>query len=91
MTWRTDKASPSGLAWHEGRLWMASLNGERLWSVRVEDGQATGQRAWFVGEYGRLRTVTVAPDGTLWLTTSNRDTRGTPAKNDDRIFSLTLD
>lgn len=90
VTWPTSKASPSGLAWHEGRLWMASLRGERLWAVTVEDGEATGRKAWFVGEYGRLRTVAVAPDDTLWLTTSNRDTRGNPGKNDDRILALTV-
>lgn len=90
VTWRTDVASPSGLAWLDGRLWMASLRGERLWSVRVEDGRAVGRRDWFVGKYGRLRTVAVAPDGTLWVTTSNRDTRGEPAKDDDRILALSL-
>ena len=39
-------------------------------------GQPQG---FFVGDYGRLRTVVVAPDGNLWLTTSNRDGRGDPA------------
>ncbi|WP_110206061.1 PQQ-dependent sugar dehydrogenase [Nocardioides daejeonensis] len=90
VTWRTSEASPSGLAWLDGRLWMASLRGERLWSVRVTDGEATHRRAWFVGRFGRLRTVAVAPDGTLWVTTSNRDTRGDPRKGDDRILALAV-
>src|SRR5690606_38212848 len=88
VTWPTDKASPSGLAWLGDRLWMGSLRGERVWAVRVEDGKAVGRRAWFVGKHGRQRTVAVAPDGTLWLTTSNRDTRGEPAEDDDRILAL---
>lgn len=38
--------------------------------------------------YGRLRTLVVAPDGTLWVTTSNTDSRGQPAADDDRVISL---
>ncbi|KRF15723.1 PQQ-dependent sugar dehydrogenase [Nocardioides sp. Soil796] len=86
VVWRTSDASPSGLAWADGFLWMASLRGERLWRVKVEDGVASDPTDFFVGKYGRLRTVVLAPDGNLWLTTSNRDGRGDPAEADDRIL-----
>jgi glucose/arabinose dehydrogenase len=86
IVWRTDQASPSGLAFREGELWMASLMGERLWRIKLRDGRATQPVDYFVGAYGRLRTVVVAPDGNLWVTTSNRDGRGDPQSGDDRIL-----
>ena len=88
--WRTSEASPSGLAFHEGSLWMASLRGERLWQVPVTPGGIDRPRDWFVGDYGRLRTVVVAPDGNLWVTTSNKDGRGDPAPGDDRILQIAV-
>jgi glucose/arabinose dehydrogenase len=40
------------------------------------------------GEYGRLRTPVVGPDGALYVLTSNRDGRGAPADEDDRILRI---
>jgi glucose/arabinose dehydrogenase len=87
LVWPVEQASPSGLAYADGRLWMAGLRGQRLWRIEVsEDGRATRPTAFFTEDYGRLRTVATAPDGLLWLTTSNRAGRGEPTPADDRII-----
>jgi glucose/arabinose dehydrogenase len=86
VTWSTDDASPSGLAFVGGRLWLGALRGERLWRVDVDGRRASEEKGFFVGKYGRVRTVVAAPDGNLWVTTSNRDGRGDPTGQDDRIL-----
>lgn len=88
IVWNVAEASPSGLAHRDGELWMASLRGERLWRITLDGGRATRAEDFFVGAYGRLRTVAVSPDGSLWVTTSNRDGRGEPSREDDRILII---
>jgi hypothetical protein len=39
-------------------------------------------------KYGRLLTVVGAPDGALWLTTSNRDGHGHPVPADERVLRI---
>jgi glucose/arabinose dehydrogenase len=87
IQWPVDEASPSGLAYFGGSLWVACLRGQRLFRIPVAaDGSLADPAPMFVGEYGRLRTVVAAPDGTLWFATSNRDGRGSPRDGDDRIL-----
>ncbi len=90
VTWGTGEASPSGLALAGGHLWLGALQGERLWRVEVdEQGRTAGEAtAYLVGEHGRVRTVAEAPDGSLWVTTSNRDGRGSPGPDDDKILRI---
>ncbi len=91
IQWSTDEASPSGLAYFGGALWVAALRGQRLFQIPVgADGSLGDPAPLFVGQYGRLRTVVAAPDGTLWFTTSNRDGRGSPRDGDDRILQFRL-
>ncbi|UAC01035.1 PQQ-dependent sugar dehydrogenase [Dactylosporangium vinaceum] len=86
VTWPTDDASPSGAAIIGDTLYVAGLRGERLWTVPLS-GERTGTpKAELTGRYGRLRTAVAAPDGSLWVTTSNRDGRGEPKTGDDRIL-----
>jgi aldose sugar dehydrogenase len=90
VVWRTRDASPSGLAYWQGELWMAGLRGQRLWEIPIDGTKAGDPIARFRGDYGRLRTVAVASDGrSLLLTNSNTDGRGDPAGDDDRLFQVT--
>jgi glucose/arabinose dehydrogenase len=55
------------------------------------DGRSIAfQEQLLKGQYGRLRDVEPAPDGSFYVLTSNRDGRGSPADEDDRILRVTL-
>jgi glucose/arabinose dehydrogenase len=92
VQWKTSEASCSGAAIVERILATACLRGQRVWLVELTaNGGILGQpSALLTGEYGRLRTVVAAPDGSIWLTTSNHDGRGNPKPEDDRILRLVL-
>lgn len=89
--WDTDEASPSGIAHAEGAVWMTALMGERLWRIQLDGEEVVGEpEGFFAGEHGRLRTIETAPDGSLWLVTSNTDGRGDVDDADDQILRLEL-
>jgi glucose/arabinose dehydrogenase len=86
VTWSTSDASPSGLAIAGDTAYIAALRGERLWTVSLAGDTVGRPVARLEDRYGRLRTVQVAPDGALWLTTSNTDGRGDIRAGDDRVL-----
>ena len=89
VTWRPSEASPSGAAVVGDSLYVAALRGQRLWRVPLDGTGGAGEpQALLQGEFGRLRAAERAPDGSLWLLTSNRDGRGEPVAEDDRVLRL---
>lgn len=75
----------------EGDLFVAALRGQRLYRFDLAgdgSGAVVGTEELLAGQFGRLRHVEQAPDGSLWVLTSNRDGRGTPKTGDDRILRL---
>lgn len=90
-----DTIAPSGAAFvsEEGSSWtgdyvLAALAGRELHRLELDEAEVVGDEVLLEGEYGRLRAVVEAPDGTLWVLTSNRDGRGSPVEEDDRIIRL---
>jgi glucose/arabinose dehydrogenase len=76
-----------------GSLLFVGLRGESLYRVALDAANPTtvvGFERLLQGEYGRMRDVVEGPDGALYLATSNRDGRGRPAANDDRVLRLTV-
>ena len=60
-----------------------------LRAIPVAGGTAGTPSDYYSDEFGRLRTAAVAPDGSVWLVTSNTDGRGNPTEGDDRILRIT--
>ncbi len=88
VTWATSAASPSGAAIIGTNLYVAALQGECVWKIPLDGASAGKPTRMLAGRYGRIRTVVAAPDGTLWVATSNRDGRGSPREGDDRIVAV---
>jgi glucose/arabinose dehydrogenase len=90
-TWTpTAIASPSGIAVHNGYIYVGCLRGQGIYRLDL-DGRNPRK---LLASYGRIRTVTVAPDGSLWASTSNRDQVGREDRlpqtpEGDRILRIT--
>ena len=71
----------------KGNFFLGCLKGERL--IRVElNGRKVLSQEDVVKDYGRIRDVAEGPDGFVYFSTSNRDGRGKPTEDDDRIMRL---
>jgi glucose/arabinose dehydrogenase len=95
----TPAEAPASLMAYSGKLFpqfrdnlfFGALKGQGLWRLEIDPSnpdQITKQEKLFGGEYGRIRHVTEAPDGSIYFTTSNRDGRGTAGEEDDQILRL---
>lgn len=92
----SDTWAPSGMTFvtkgpWAGSLLVANLRGEQLLKVKLKEGdpeKVEKVEKLYKGEWGRVRSVTEGPDGSLYVLTNNRDGRGNPTQGDDRIIRL---
>ena len=88
--------APSGMAFvtRRGSAWtgdvlVAALRGTALHRLSVDGRDVSEEEVLLDGTPGRLRAVVEAPDGTMWVTTSNLDSYGERQDaRDDRILRV---
>jgi glucose/arabinose dehydrogenase len=87
--------APGGLSFYNNFLFFAGLRGQALYQVKLPDPSIRYVKQpdliaveHFRNELGRIRDVVVGPDNMLYITTSNRDGRGTPKNEDDKIIRV---
>lgn len=94
----TPTIAPSGMDYYgstlipdwQGSLLFTTLKDASLRRLQLSaDGQTVLEaHTLYRSSFGRLRDVLVGPDGRVYLATSNRDGRGNPAPDDDRIIVI---
>ena len=91
----TPAQAPGGLAFYTGdampafkdNLFVACLAGRGLLRFKL-DGKRVVEEEKLFPDLGRCRAVAMGPDGALYFSTSNRDGRGRPSSDDDRIMRI---
>ena len=70
---------------------MPNLRGQQLLVMSLNENGIVVKNveSQLRNEYGRLRDVVQGKDGSIYLTTSNRDGRGNPHVGDDKIIRIT--
>jgi len=96
----TPTIAPAGAVFYQadllprfaGAFLFVTLKGSDLRVLTPQDPSSllavAGEDVLLDEELGRMRAIAVGPDGALYLATSNRDGRGSPRADDDRIVRL---
>jgi len=83
----SDTWAPAGAAFINDSIFFAGLRGQALYQAIIKNGSLE-LKTHFKNELGRIREVIVGPDNMLYITTSNRDGRGNPSPDDDKIIRV---
>ncbi|MEX0930886.1 MAG: PQQ-dependent sugar dehydrogenase [Candidatus Paceibacterota bacterium] len=84
----SDTWAPASAVYQNGSIFFGGLRGAALYEAVLREDEVIELKEHFKGEFGRIRSVRLGPEGYLYLTTSNRDDRGNPSANDDRIIRV---
>jgi glucose/arabinose dehydrogenase len=80
--------APGQIVYYQNNLFFAGLRGRAIYQVRIDNDKLTDLEEHFKNEFGRIRTITIGPDGFFYILTSNTDGRGKAAKEDDRVIRI---
>jgi glucose/arabinose dehydrogenase len=72
----------------KGNFFFGCLLGERMIRVMLDGRRVVSEENLLEKKYGRIRDIAEGPDGLIYFSSSNKDGRGTPASDDDRILRL---
>ncbi len=72
----------------KGNFFFGCLRSEKIIRVVLNGRNVVSQEDLLKGVYGRIREMAQGPDGLIYFSTSNRDGRGSAAKDDDRIMRI---
>ncbi|MDP3882227.1 MAG: PQQ-dependent sugar dehydrogenase [Nanoarchaeota archaeon] len=78
--------APAGIACLPGKIIFSGLRGESLYVYNIASGET---KAYLRKEIGRIRSVAVH-EGYLYFSTSNRDGRGSPREEDDKVYRISV-
>lgn len=74
----------------KGNLFFGCLRGARIIRVALDGSKVVGQEDLLTRKFGRIREMAEGPDGAIYFSTSNRDGRGSPTNEDDRIMRIVV-
>ncbi|MEK6334462.1 MAG: PQQ-dependent sugar dehydrogenase [Acidobacteriota bacterium] len=72
----------------KNNFFFSCLRGERIIRLTLDGRRVVSQENLLEKKYGRIRDIAEGPDGLIYFSTSNRDGRGRPASDYDRIMRL---
>ncbi|QMU11509.1 PQQ-dependent sugar dehydrogenase [Mammaliicoccus lentus] len=77
--------APSGLAYHDGKIYSAALRGEAVLEFDTKNDKVKK----VITDHGRIRDVMIEGE-TLYFISNNSDGRGNPSDNDDKLYKIPL-
>ncbi len=72
----------------KGNFFFGCLREAKIIRVVLDGRKVLSEENLLEGDFGRIREIAEGPDGYIYFSTSNRDGRGSPAKDDDRIMRI---
>ena len=84
--------APGGIAIRSNELYVTGLRGKQIRKLTLSlsvERRIIGEEIFLSG-FGRIRDVIISNDGYLYFATSNRDGRGEPEEDDDRIVRVKI-